>query len=100
MNWFILLLAGLAVFRLSELIAVDNGPGDIFLSLRHYIASNAKLGPFSGLVECFYCASIWMSLLVTIGLWLVGAIPGNLSFLWWMGIAGLAGIIYRVWRKR
>lgn len=67
-----LLVRGLAVWRLSEMLVEERGPGDVFLKLR------AKTG-VTGLgntpfiwnhwtpLGCIYCTSIW----VGIALWIL-----------------------------
>ena len=88
-------IACFAVFRLSELIAVDDGPGDGLLWVR------AKLGAYDigedgrpatsigrGII-CPYCISIWLAafaaLLVAPQDWRIG--------LWWFAIAGGAALL-------
>ncbi|MBV9743893.1 MAG: hypothetical protein JO099_09020 [Acidobacteriia bacterium] len=50
-------LAVLAIWRLTHLLAAEDGPGDILVKLR------ARLGrSFAGkLTDCFYCLSLWIA---------------------------------------
>ncbi len=52
-SWFPLLLALLATWRASQLLAAEDGPGDVILRLR------AALGRsfLGGLMDCFGCVS-------------------------------------------
>jgi hypothetical protein len=55
--WFPFILAVLATWRLSHLLASEDGPGDVVFHLRRYLASS-----FLGrLMDCFGCVSIWVA---------------------------------------
>jgi hypothetical protein len=60
-----LLLAVLSTYRLAQLIAVDNGPYDIFLGIRAFFGRratiNGSLRAIALLVSCPYCMGIWIS---------------------------------------
>ena len=92
------ILACFAVFRLAELIAVDDGPGDVLLTMR------AKLGAYDldddgrpatsigrGII-CPWCIGIWLSALAAMAIaprdWQMG--------LWWLAIAGGAAFLQRI----
>ena len=92
------ILACFAVFRLAELISVDDGPGDVLLTMR------AKLGAYDlgddgrpatsigrGII-CPYCISIWLAALAAMAVaphdWRVA--------LWWLAIAGGAAFLQRI----
>ena len=51
-------LAALAVWRITHLLAEEDGPWDAIANLR------ARLGAsiFGRLMDCFYCLSLWISL--------------------------------------
>jgi hypothetical protein len=55
--WMRLVLAVLAVWRVSHLLAREDGPGQVLARLR------ARLGwGFWGrLMDCFYCLSVWVA---------------------------------------
>jgi hypothetical protein len=48
----------LAVWRVTHLAVVEDGPFDVFVKLRG-VAAAVKL---ERLVGCFYCASVWVAL--------------------------------------
>ena len=50
-------LAGLAVWRLTHLLALEDGPADVIVKLR----VRAGSGPFGELMDCFDCLSIWVA---------------------------------------
>lgn len=59
-------LAGLAGWRLAEMLVNERGPGDVFRRLRAWAGvpdeGIQEPRPFVGaLVSCTYCASVWTS---------------------------------------
>lgn len=91
-------LACFAVFRLAELIAVDDGPGDTLLWMR------AKLGAYDlgddgrpatnigrGII-CPWCIGIWLALPAAF----IVAPWGYDVLLWWFAIAGGAALLQGV----
>lgn len=85
---FRFILATLAVWRVTHLLASEDGPADLVFRLR------AKLGSgFLGkLMDCFYCLSLWIAapfaLLVT---------RQVMSYLLvWLALSGAACLLERV----
>jgi hypothetical protein len=56
--WFQLVIAILAVWRITHLIQAEDGPWDMIFKIRK-LAGNGFLG---SLMDCFYCLSIWVAL--------------------------------------
>jgi hypothetical protein len=50
-------LATLAVWRLTHLLAEEDGPADVVFRLR----ARAGAGRLGGLMDCFYCLSVWVA---------------------------------------
>lgn len=90
--WLRVALAVFATWRVTHLLAGEDGPGDIVYRLR------ARLGPsFAGkLMDCFYCLSLWVAapfaLLVTRQL-----LDGILT---WLAISGAACLLELATQKR
>lgn len=97
-DWLVFILASFACFRLAELIAVDNGPGDVLLWIR------AKLGAYDlsedgqpetsigRMIICPYCLGIYFA-----GLLALILLPiGPLTALYWLAIAGGQAFLQRV----
>lgn len=80
--WFRLTLAVLATWRVSHLIAYEDGPFDVIVRLRQR-AGNGVLGR---LMDCPYCLSFWIA--APLALLLAGD-TGN------TGNTGIAGIAAR-----
>ena len=61
--WFRFLVAALATWRVTHLLALEDGPFDVLARLR------GALGRAGGLLDCFQCLSLWiaapLALLVT-----------------------------------
>ncbi len=62
------LLAALACYRLAQLMALDDGPGDIFRELRLWAGCH-EYGPdgrpktgLGRLLGCPYCVGVWLAL--------------------------------------
>jgi hypothetical protein len=58
MNWFEFILATLAVWRCTHLIASEDGP----FGLIAWIRGKAGQGFWGTLLDCFYCLSVWIAL--------------------------------------
>ena len=95
--FFILLVSSLAVFRLAELVAVDNGPFHISKKLRDLCRENPILSEF---VNCPYCIGGWLSLAFTAMLYSNKCLPEVPPAIWWPAIWGGAAAILRTVRER
>jgi hypothetical protein len=81
------LLAALAAWRVSHLLACEDGPWDILARLRR------RLGPsvLGRLMDCFQCLSIWVS--APFALFLR---PSPVDFVvLWLAISGAACLLER-----
>jgi len=56
-RWFLFTLAVLATWRLTHLLAMEDGPGDIIATLRQALGNRF----FGKLMDCFYCLSLWVA---------------------------------------
>jgi len=56
-RWFRLVLAVLATWRLTHLLAMEDGPGEIIATLRSWLGDSF----FGKLMDCFYCLSMWVA---------------------------------------
>jgi predicted acyltransferase len=57
-QWFRFTIALLAVWRVTHLLAAEDGPWQIVVRLRR-LAGKTVLGQ---LMDCFYCLSVWISI--------------------------------------
>ena len=78
-NEFVLrfILAGLACFRLSELIPIENGPFHIFIRLRCWLDNKERFeiypiwkselwATLKDLAYCPFCQGVWYAILLTV----------------------------------
>lgn len=92
----LLILAGLATYRLSRLIADEEGPWSVFSRIRDLTPeqSNLRRG-----IECIMCVSVWAAIPVTAGLVAGGAIPLAFSPLWWLALSSVT-VLIRKWEQK
>jgi hypothetical protein len=95
--FFILLISGLAVFRLSECVAVDNGPFHVFKAIREACKKRPVL---CELVTCQYCQGGWWSMACAWYIWWATLYPSLHPVFWWAGIWGAQAAIMRTVRER
>ena len=70
----------LAAYRLSRMIVIEEGPGQVFIRLRSRFSLDSWLGRG---VNCLACVSFWISGIVAL---LMGAA-------WYVWLAGAAGVV-------
>jgi len=56
-------VAVLATWRVAHLLAREDGPGDVLVSLRRRVP-----GGFGRMLDCVYCLSLWISAPVAIAI--------------------------------
>ena len=93
-------VAALAVYRLAQLVTLDDGPGAIFRRLRAYFgerAAGAAVGSAAWsaaeLVNCPYCLGVWFAALVALALYPVSALE---YILYVFGLAGAQALLQTV----
>ena len=57
-NWYLFALASLAVFRITYLLAAEDGPWDALLGLRRFLGASVM----GRLMDCFNCLSLWVAI--------------------------------------
>jgi hypothetical protein len=90
-QWLRLLLAALATWRLTHLIAFEDGPWQIIAKLRRRAGS----GFWGSLMDCFNCLSLWVSAAITA---IVRPVPWDWPLVW-LGLAGAACLLERMVRE-
>ena len=87
MRFYWLILGVLGVWRITHLLAAEDGPWDLLVRLRR----RAGDGFWGGLLDCFYCLSLWISVpfaLLLGGSWLE-------RLLLWPALSGAAILLER-----
>jgi hypothetical protein len=90
-EWMGFVLGALATWRLTHLIAYEDGPWDVIAKLRKM----AGPGVLGKLMDCFYCLSLWVSAVVTVAI----ATSVKDGFLMWLGLSGAACLLDRAGRE-
>lgn len=86
--WRRFALAALATWRVTHLVAREDGPGGAIVALR----ARAGSGPLGELMDCFYCTSVWVA--APFGL-TVARRPRELP-LAWLALSGAACLLERL----
>ena len=90
----LIVLSGFAIYRLSYLIAREEGPFSIFRQWRGRVDPNQSTWIGRG-IRCPICISFWMSLVTAIVISLqYYDLPFFISL--WLSLAGLAALFERV----
>jgi len=88
MDAFKFILGTLAVWRLTHLLAAEDGPFYLLARLRRRLGS----GFWGGLMDCFYCLSIWIA--IPFAIWLGGS--GIERLVICLALSGAAILVNRV----
>lgn len=92
MDTTLLVLSGLAVWRVTHLLHAEAGPGQALERLRQA----AGIGLVGQALACFYCLSLWVA--APLALWL--AEPWPERALLWLGLSAVAILLERVTTAR
>ncbi len=82
-----LIVAIFAVWRVTHLLWSEDGPGHIFVRLRRAAGD----GFWGGLLDCFYCLSLWFAAPLA---WVLGETWLDRLVLW-LGLSGGAILLER-----
>jgi hypothetical protein len=81
-------IAALAVWRVTHLIANEDGPGDVVFHLRRWLGQSL----LGALMDCFHCLSLWIAAPAALFMsrdvivWLFS----------WLGLSGAACLLERL----
>lgn len=87
-QWFRFITALLAVWKLTHLLAAEDGPWDIVAWLRRQ-AGSTVLGK---LMDCFYCLSLWIG--IPFCFWVCHGVLDRLVA--WLALSGAASLLERI----
>jgi hypothetical protein len=90
--WAKLVLAVLATWRLTHLIAREDGPAELVARLRASLGA----GWLGHLMDCFNCASLWVA--APIAWWLATALGEGIVL--WLALSGGACLLERASGER
>ena len=87
-----LIVGVLAVWRITHLLALEDGPFDAVLRLRKVLGD----GMLGLLLDCFYCLSLWVGLAVALAIQAMAATPTLVvTLLLWPALSGGALLLQR-----
>ena len=93
--WFI--IYALAAFRISELFVIDDGPFEIFLSLRGWANrspfNNSLRRNLANVLSCVHCVGFWVSLVFGVVFYLSNDVTVIDAVLFALGVAGLQSLL-------
>ena len=92
MSFYWLIVGTLSVWRVTHLFAAEDGPWQALVRLRR----RAGEGFFAGLLDCFYCLSLWISAPAA---WLIGEGWKERAMLW-LALSGGAILLERATARR
>jgi hypothetical protein len=87
-RFYWLILGTLGVWRVTRLLYAEDGPWNIFVGVRKW----AGEGFWGGLLDCFYCLSLWISLPFA---YLIGETWKERGLLW-VALSGAAILLERI----
>lgn len=86
--WFRAVISALAVWRLTHLLAAEDGPWDVIVRFRRKLGTTV----WGSLMDCFKCLSLWVSIPFAFFV-----ADGMLSvFVTWLALSGAACLAERV----
>jgi len=89
--WFRFVLAILATWRVTHLLANEDGPADMIFRIRQRLGS----GFFGKLADCFQCLSLWVAIPMAF-------FVGRDTLEWcvsWLALSGAACLLERTGRE-
>lgn len=92
-DYGLLIISALAVYRLSFMIAKEDGPLDLFNRIRGKVDPNQSTWVGRG-INCPLCISVWLSLLPII--FILPRMNIYTTIVTWLSIAGLSALLERV----
>jgi hypothetical protein len=96
-DWIFFIIASFAVYRVSRMLADEDGPFDLFARFRGVVDPDQRTWVGRGLA-CPLCIGVWVALIVAILLGVYGLYNPWLWPLWWFGLAGLAAWLTKMER--
>lgn len=90
-EWFRFVISALAVWRLTHLLAAEDGPWNLLLRLRLSLGSTAM----GAMMDCFNCLSLWIAL--PFAFFIAGGWAERLAA--WLAVSGAACLANRLMRE-
>jgi hypothetical protein len=88
-SWIRFTVAVLATWRLTHLLAKEDGPADLVVRLRAQLGR----GRLGGVMDCFQCLSLWVA--VPMAVFVAGIREPVALVLTWLALSGAACLLER-----
>lgn len=85
--YYAFLVGTFAVWRLTHAVTEEDGPANVMVRMRGALGA----GAWRTLLECFYCASVWIALPCAV---LIGSTLKETALLW-LALSGAACVVQR-----
>jgi hypothetical protein len=92
MEFYGLVLGALCVWRVTHLLNAEDGPWDLLVRLRRRVGE----GFWGGLLDCFYCLSLWIAAPFA---WLLGGGVRE-RLLLWPALSAAAILLERITNRK
>jgi len=89
--WARFILAVLATWRITHLLANEDGPGDLIARVRAYLGNRI----WGRLMDCFHCLSLWVAVPMAL---FISWRPVEILFTW-LALSGAACLLERIGRE-
>lgn len=96
MDWLIVLVAMLADYRLARMVALEDGPFELFLNWRGWVFERFGNGWVNAGANCPLCLSFWIGFALAVALGFILALPLWYACLLWFALSGAASFLYLV----
>jgi len=94
--WISLTVATFAVYRLSRMVALEEGPFDIFLNMRGFFYNRFEQQWVRRGITCPLCISFYVGLLAAVILYFIHHLEWY-AILWlWLALSGSASFLYKM----
>jgi len=87
-TWLRCVLAALAVWRLTHLLAAEDGPWDLILRIRRALGDTI----WGKMLDCFNCLSLWIA--IPFACFVVSGVTDR--FVVWLAVSGAACLANRL----
>lgn len=94
--WLPVVLAAFATYRISRMVAVEEGPFELFLNLRGVIYTMFPKPWVANGVTCPVCVGWWIGLPIAIYVGYVTHLSIIDTFLVWQAISGGSTFLYKL----
>lgn len=94
--WISLVIAAFVVYRIARMLAIEEGPFELFLSLRGLLYEKYPKQWVANGVTCPVCLSFWTAIPVAVLLYLQLHLDWY-AILWlWFALSGIATFLYKL----